>query len=172
MFTYLPDAGPLRGWRLVGTYDVVGARLVITDLSIAPGDGEFPENGITGTLLRDIRPAFLVDKIRASEKGWLEWLERQVEGHDIDVVRRSIADARVLTTAPRSGPTSVKGRTPLDADFLRQISRSHMEEVSSLGSYGAVQRLARSYGAPVDTVKGWIKKARDRGLYEPPNELE
>jgi hypothetical protein len=172
-FSYMPIEGDLEGWTIRGTFDVVDARLVITKMSIVSDGAGIPENGITGTLLRNVRPAFLLDRVRAAERGWLGWLERQkAEGHDIPVVNRSIDEARDLVTAPRSGPSTVRGRPPLSANFLREVSAAHREEVETMGNYGAIPRLARRYNAPISTAKSWIEKARDRGLYQPRNASE
>ena len=174
-FTYTPADGPLAGWTIQGRYDVAAARLTITELRVSSEGDEVPENGITGTLLRRILPASLVDEIRRKEQGWLDWLQEGLaevdheatDPKDLRVARRLIKDAQDLVAAPRSGPTGVRGRPPLDAEFLREVGQKHAEEVAFDGKYGAIQRLADQLGVPYDTAKDWIAKAKARDLYSP-----
>ncbi len=70
-FTYAPVDGPLAGWKIEGRYDLVGARLTITELGVSAERIEVPENGITGSLLRQISPATLTDMIRRKENKWV-----------------------------------------------------------------------------------------------------
>ncbi len=174
-FTYAPVEGPLAGWKIEGRYDLVGARLTITELLVATEGTEVPENGITGSLLRHIHPAALADMIRRKEQGWLDWLQEGLaevdheatDPKDLRVARRLIKDAQDLVAAPRSGPTGVRGRPPLDAEFLREVAQMHAEEVAFDGKYGAIQRLADQLGVPYNTAKDWIAKAKARDLYNP-----
>ena len=174
-FTYIPTAGPLAGWRIEGSYDVVGARLTITELRVSAEVTEVPENGITGSLLRQISPAALTDTIRGKELGWLAFLEDLSTNEDDDSLppsyvrtrNRSIEQAQDVVTAPRSGPTGVKGRPPLEAEFLRDVARDHLEDIGIDGKYGSIKRLAERRGVPDNTAKDWIKKAKERGLYPP-----
>ncbi|MCZ6462423.1 MAG: hypothetical protein O6705_09355, partial [Actinobacteria bacterium] len=146
-----------------------------TELLVATEGTEVPENGITGSLLRHIHPAALADMIRRKEQGWLTFLEdlRTEEDDDsldssyLQTRGRLIEAAQDVVAAPRSGPTSVRGRPPLGADFLREVAREHAEDAAIDRSYGSVRRLAKRRGVPYDTVKDWIAKARDRGLYPP-----
>lgn len=174
-FTYTPADGPLAGWTIQGSYDVAAARLTITELQVSPRGDEVPENGITGTLLRKILPASLVDEIRRKEQGWLDWLQEGLaevdheatDPKDLRVARRLIKDAQDLVAAPRSGPTGVRGRPPLDAEFLREVGQIHAEEVAFDGKYGSIERLADRLGVPYNTAKDWIAKAKARDLYNP-----
>ena len=174
-FTYTPADGPLAGWTIQGRYDVAAARLTITELHVSSEGDEVPENGITGTLLRRILPASLVDEIRRKEQGWLDWLQEGLaevdheatDPKDLRVARRLIEKAQNVVTAPRSGPTSVRGRPPLGADFLREVAREHLEDVAFDGLWGSIKRLAERRGVPDNTAKDWIAKARARGLYPP-----
>ena len=174
-FTYAPVEGPLAGWKIEGRYDLVGARLTITELLVATEGTEVPENGITGSLLRHIHPAALADMIRRKEQGWLDWLQEGLaevdheatDPKDLRVARRLIEKAQNVVTAPRSGPTSVRGRPPLGADFLREVAREHLEDVAFDGLWGSIKRLAERRGVPDNTAKDWIAKARARGLYPP-----
>jgi hypothetical protein len=172
-FTYTPAAGPLAGWKIEGSYDLVDARLTITELRVSAQVADVPENGITGSLLRQISPAALTDTIRGREQGWLAFLEDLRSSEDDDSLdpsyvrtrKRLTEHAQDVATAPRSGPTSVKGRPPLEAGFLRDVARDHMEDVGIDGKYGSIKRLADRRGISPNTAKDWIKKAKERGLY-------
>ena len=174
-FTYAPADGPLAGWTIQGRYEVAGARLTITELHLSSEGAEVPENGITGTLLRRILPASLVDEIRRKEQGWLDWLQEGLaevdheatDPKDLRVARRLIKDAQDLVAAPRSGPTGVRGRPPLDAEFLREVGQKHAEEVAFDGKWGSIERLSKRLSVPKNTAKDWIAKAKARDLYNP-----
>jgi hypothetical protein len=169
-FTFEPADGPLSDWRIAGSYD---DRLTITELHISPRTPPTPQNGVTGALLRQISPAALTDRIRSREQGWRSFLEEVRQKDDDETLDpaylqmrdKQIEHAEGLVSAPRSGPTRIKGRPPLDADFLRDVVREHIEEIELDTNYGAIQRLAHNRGVSKNTAKDWIAKARARGLY-------
>lgn len=174
-FTYEPAEGALSGWRVEGSYALVDGRLAITELRIAATTGSVPKHGITGSLLRSVRPARFTDMIRRKEAGWLAFLEGvrtdDAHGsHDPAWVRtrdRLIDTAADVATSKRIGATQPRGRPRLTDGFLIGVARDYAEEVALDGQWRAVTRLAERHGRSKDTVKDWLKKARARGFYPP-----
>jgi hypothetical protein len=165
--------GHLAGWVANGRYDLINGRLVVTSLSVRYTSDEIPPNGITGTLLRSIHPAFITDRIRSEEARYGQWLAKGISDVDpasadeksLERLRQLLSRVEELTKAPRSGPTGVRGASRLDDEFLADVARLHVQEVLADGNYGAKTRLAKDLDKPYNTVKGWLKLAKDRGLY-------
>jgi hypothetical protein len=177
-FGYRPSSGPLAGWVVTAHYEVVAGRLVINYMRIVPSDeNAVPANGITGQLLKSIRPSRLMDWVKVDETEWLDWLEARLEEvpedqrnrhDDLKVAYRLRDEARTLTSAPRAGPTGKRGTPRLADDYLRGLAALHIDEIDADGSWGAVTRLAESLDKPYETIKDQLAKARKRDLYPKP----
>jgi hypothetical protein len=180
-FRYQPTEGPLAGWDVVGSYDIVAGRLVITEMRVMPSDeNDVPANGITGQLLRSISPSRFMDWVKLDETDWLEWLEMRLEEvpedqqdrhEDLRVAHRLRDEARALTSAPRAGPTGERGTPKLADEYLRDLAVMHLDEINADGSWRAVKRLADSLDKPYETIKDQLAKARRRGLYPRPGDM-
>ena len=177
-FGYKPHSGPLAGWIVTGRYEVVASRLIISHMYIVPSDeNEVPANGITGQLLKSIRPSRFVDWVKNDETDWLNWLEARLaevpedqrnRHDDLKVAYRLRDEARTLTSAPRAGPTGKRGTPRLADDYLRGLAALHVDEIDADGSWGAVRRLAERLDKPYETIKDQLSKARRRELYPKP----
>jgi hypothetical protein len=170
-FAYTEE-GP---WEVSGVVDVVDRRLVVTHLEIQllehhrASGGEFPAAGITGAVLRDIRLEELAQQVK---QRLIEQPKALDQLRQRGIVALPEADRLIRENARRAARTQLrKGRAGYPEDFYRGVALRYLE-IAASQNRGVIPQLATEYGRrlkreiPRDTVKSWLRKARELGLLE------
>lgn len=167
------------GWELLGRVARAGDELVISDLEIRPlsfvpdteSDGwprprtpadPIPSGGINASVLRSIRTGELVAKVRAHilrEPEWIEWRE----GLGIAVSPEDAETARRAADAVKATPLR-RGSRGYPDDHYRGVALEYLRLQAEGRSKGLLIDMAETYGRPRETIRDWVRGARERGF--------
>lgn len=158
------NVGP---WWVTGKARIADGQLAIFELSIAPSPFELqsdrqmvsPASGVTSSVMREIPIGAILASIR---RELMALPEIGKLGEKLGYpIRSSVEAAKAFGV---DGNTKVgPGRKPQSDEELHEFAlmalRLQSEDVKSLR-----RSLADELGMPADTVRDWMRRARDRGF--------
>jgi hypothetical protein len=146
---------PYLGWIAYGLLTVEHGHLTIATMRLATL-GE-RRDGVTSVLIRRVR----VDAILQAAR------ERLVDTTFGDLAGGDWAHQAHAVKEAMHGVELKRGREGYPADHYRKIALRALQLQAEHGARGVRQRLAEAEGRPPETVRDWIKRARQLGYLAP-----
>lgn len=166
----------LPRWEARGSLGLSRGSLVVASLTLHPVTGderefefaedEIPPGGVSSGALRRV-PLRLVLNAAEALLSWADRSEDIVWREFADALRGSAHLARSLTMVEKTAPVGSRrrgGRTPLPAEFLRNIACAWLEEGVKPGAHA---RMAQRFHSSKGAIRDALRAARREGWLEP-----
>ena len=145
-----------RPWLVRGRIEVQGGLGRVRQLTVEPWEHDLE---VTGVVLRRIGVADLRDRALAHMRDRVR-IEEALPG--LRELLRPAAPLRpFVAEATARRPRGRRGRT--DAHY-RDIAIAYLEVYESGVSRGILDELAARYGRPRETIRDWVRRARELGF--------
>jgi hypothetical protein len=154
-----------QGVLVWGTLSLVGGRLSLSELALAP---LLPsEQALTADLLRRISLSAILARVHAEliNRAELAELARRFAWPAAPSAEEQAKLDEAARRATAGQPR--RGRPALADAHLARIARAYLRKQADGYSRGILLALAEEEGRPRDTIRDWVAKARRRGFLSP-----